>query len=66
MYVTPLSSAEVKHNFKVLQGTFDMFDYDCPDCDVFVCETNDFTYDIVTPTTTTTTINPTTTTTTLL
>ena len=52
MYVTPLSSAEVKHNFQVLQGTFDMFDYDCPDCDVFVCDVNDFTYEIETTTTT--------------
>ena len=47
MYVTPLSSAEVKHNFKVLKGTFDMFDYDCPDCNVFSCEVNDFTYQVV-------------------
>jgi hypothetical protein len=47
MYVTPLSSAEVKHNFKVLKGTFDMFDYDCPDCDVLVCDVNDFTYNVI-------------------
>ena len=52
MYVTPLSSAEVKHNFNILKGTFDMFDYDCPDCDVFVCDVNDFTYEIETTTTT--------------
>jgi hypothetical protein len=47
MYVTPLSSAEIKHNFKVLKGTFDMFDYDCPDCDVLVCDVNDFTYNVI-------------------
>ena len=69
MYVTPLSSAEVKHNFNILKGTFDMFDYDCPDCDVFVCDVNDFTYEIETTTTThplvtTTTTYPLTTTTT--
>jgi hypothetical protein len=61
MYVTPLSSAEVKHNFNILKGTFNMFDYDCPDCDVLVCDVNDFTYEIetLTPTPTTTTIIPT-------
>jgi hypothetical protein len=58
MYVEPLSSDEVKHNFKLLKGKFDLFDPDCPNCDTTICLTNDFTFkindDIVTTTTTTT------------
>jgi hypothetical protein len=40
MYVEPLSSDEVKHNFKLLKDKFDLFDYDCPNC----CLDNDFRY----------------------
>ena len=43
-YTEPLSAPEVKHNFKVLKGTFNMFDPDCPNCDIFACVINDFTY----------------------
>ena len=46
MYVEPLSSDEVKHNFKLLKDTFDMFNPDCPDCGENFCPTNDFTYTI--------------------
>jgi hypothetical protein len=44
MYVTPLSAPEVKHNFRLLQYDFDMFNPDCPDCDTQPCGINDFTY----------------------
>jgi hypothetical protein len=46
MYITPLSAPEVKHNFKLLKDTFDMFNPDCPDCGENFCPTNDFTYTI--------------------
>jgi len=46
MYVSPLSAPEVKHNFKLLQSKFDMFNPDCPDCKVSFCQVNDFTYTI--------------------
>ena len=46
MYVIPLSSPEVKHNFEVLKDTFSMFNPNCPDCDTTSCETNDFGYTI--------------------
>jgi hypothetical protein len=46
MYVSPLSAPEVKHNFKLLQAKFDMFNPDCPDCKISACEVNDFTYEI--------------------
>jgi hypothetical protein len=42
MYITPLSSPEVKHNFNVLKNTFRMFNPDCPDCTT-ECLDNDFT-----------------------
>ena len=44
MYTTPLSAPEVKHNFKILNQKFEMFNPDCPDCSTKVCEVNDFTY----------------------
>ena len=46
MYTTPLSAPEVKHNFKILNQTFEMFNPDCPDCSTNFCEVNDFTYEI--------------------
>ena len=46
MYVSPLSAPEVKHNFKLLQSKFDMFNPDCPDCKISSCGVNDFTYEI--------------------
>ena len=46
MYITPLSSPEVKHNFNILKNTFRMFNPDCPDCSTFVCQPSDFTYEI--------------------
>lgn len=55
MYVEPLTSSEVKHNFKILKDRFDMFDPDCPNCDTKYCEPNDLTYTINNYTTTTTT-----------
>ena len=75
MYVEPLSSPEIKHNFHKLKDQFNLFNPDCPDCSTELCKTNDFEYDIINgnttttttynPTTTTTTYNPTTTTTTI-
>jgi len=56
MYVEPLSSDEVKHNFKILKTKFGLFDPDCPNCDPKACLPNDFTYvinNVVTTTTTT-------------
>jgi len=32
MYVEPLDSSEIKHNFKLLVDNFAMLDPDCPDC----------------------------------
>jgi hypothetical protein len=46
MYMTPLSAPEVKHNFKLLKDTFNMFNPDCPDCSTIICETNDLEYEI--------------------
>jgi hypothetical protein len=43
-YTEPLSAPEVKHNFQVLKSTFNMFDPDCPNCEIFACVVNDFTY----------------------
>jgi hypothetical protein len=54
-YTEPLSSPEVKHNFKLLKNKFKMFDPDCPVCTTVTCAPNDFTYDISDVTTTTTT-----------
>jgi hypothetical protein len=50
MYTTPLSAPEVKHNFKILNKKFEMFNPDCPDCSTNFCEVNDFTY-VITDTT---------------
>jgi hypothetical protein len=47
MYVEPLTADEVKHNFKLLKDTFNMFNPDCPDCGE-ICLINDFTYEITT------------------
>ena len=44
MYTSPLSAPEIKHNFKILNRKFEMFNPDCPDCSTKVCEINDFTY----------------------
>ena len=44
MYTEPLSAPEVKHNFKILNQKFEMFNPDCPDCSTSFCEINDFTY----------------------
>jgi len=77
MYVEPLSSPEIKHNFYKLKDRFNLFNPDCPDCSTESCKTDDFKYKIINnqnlttttttynPTTTTTTYNPTTTTTTI-
>lgn len=46
MYVAPMSSPEVKHNFSILKNTFKMFNPDCPDCSTVVCQPSDFTYEI--------------------
>ena len=71
MYTEPLSADEVKHNFLLLKDKFDLFDFDCPNCDVIIpvtttTTTNNFTTTTTTNnfTTTTTTNNFTTTTTT--
>jgi hypothetical protein len=47
LYVTPLSSPEIKHNFNISKGQFRMFNPDCPDCSTTECSTNDFTYTII-------------------
>jgi hypothetical protein len=57
MYVEPLSSDEVKHNFKILKNKFRFFDPDCPNCDPKSCLPNDLTYEINQVVTTTTTLN---------
>jgi len=46
-YTQPISSPEVKHNFKILKDKFSMFDPDCPVCDTSSCFPNDFTYTII-------------------
>ena len=46
MYITPLSAPEIKHNFKLLKNTFNMFNPDCPDCGETFCPVDDFTYSI--------------------
>jgi hypothetical protein len=46
-YIEPLSSDEVKHNFKLLKNQFSLFNPDCPDCGRIVCEPGDFSYEIV-------------------
>jgi hypothetical protein len=66
MYVTPLSSPEVKHNFNILKNTFRMFNPDCPDCSTLECLPDDFTTGNTPFVTTTTTFLPVTTTTTFL
>ena len=32
MYTVPLGADEIKHNFTILKDTFDLFNYDCPNC----------------------------------
>lgn len=34
MYVEPLSSPQVQHNFRILKDKFDLFDFWCPNCTV--------------------------------
>jgi len=34
MYTVPLSADEVKHNFNLLKDKFNLFNYDCPNCNV--------------------------------
>jgi hypothetical protein len=55
MYVEPLNSSEVRHNFNILKDKFELFNPFCPDCSTLVCATDDFTYVINDITTTTTT-----------
>jgi hypothetical protein len=46
MYVQPLDSSEIRHNFNILKDKFRLFNPFCPDCDTEICLTNDFTYTI--------------------
>jgi hypothetical protein len=55
MYVEPITSSEIRHNFNVLKNKFSLFDPFCPNCNTVFCEPNDFTYTIEDVTTTTTT-----------
>jgi hypothetical protein len=55
MYIEPLSSDEVKHNFKLLKEQFLLFNPDCPDCRTEGCPAGDFQYQIINNITTTTT-----------
>ena len=57
MYITPLSAPEIKHNFKLLKDTFNMFNPDCPDCGGVFCPVDDFTFTINEPTPTNTPTN---------
>ena len=69
-----MTADEVKHNFKLNKGRYNLFDWDCPDCEVIVpeCDLSAIVYEITTTTTTipvtttTTTIPVTTTTTTII
>ena len=67
MYTEPLSADEIKHNFLLLKDTFDLFNPDCPNCDVIITTTTTNQFTTTTTTnqfTTTTTTSPFTTTTT--
>lgn len=55
MYIEPLSSDEIKHNYMLLKDKFRLFDPDCPDCQTNGCDEFNFTYEIINNTTTTTT-----------
>jgi hypothetical protein len=33
MYTIPLGADVIKHNYQILKDTFDLFSYDCPNCD---------------------------------
>jgi hypothetical protein len=55
MYIEPLNSSEVRHNFNILKDKFDLFNPFCPDCTTVGCATDDFTYVITNEVTTTTT-----------
>jgi hypothetical protein len=46
MYIEPLDSSEVRHNFNILKDKFNLFDPFCPNCDTIVCSPNDLTYEI--------------------
>jgi hypothetical protein len=46
MYIEPLDSSEVRHNFNILKNKFNLFDPFCPNCDTIVCSPNDLTYEI--------------------
>lgn len=48
-YTEPLSAPEVKHNFQIVKTPFQMFDPDCPVCDLTTCAVNDFTYTLINP-----------------
>jgi hypothetical protein len=62
-YIKPMTADEVKHNYLLNKTRYNLFDWDCPNCDVFVpeCDLSAIVYEY---TTTTTTIPTTTTTTT--
>jgi surface protein len=64
-YIKPMTADEVKHNYKLNKTRYNLFDWDCPNCDVLVpeCDLSAVVYEY---TTTTTTIPITTTTTTVI
>jgi hypothetical protein len=71
-YIKPMTADEVKHNYKLNKTRYNLFDWDCPNCDVLVpeCDLSAVVYEYTTttttiPTTTTTTVPITTTTTTV-
>ena len=39
MYVEPLGSPQIQHNFRILKDRFDLFNYWCPDCLTSICST---------------------------
>jgi len=53
MYVEPIDSSEIRHNFNILKDKFNLFNPFCPDCGPIACLTNDFTFTISATTETT-------------
>jgi len=62
MYVEPLGSAQVQHNYRILKNKFGLFNFNCPD-DACIVDEGDFSVTLVpapTPTVTpTTSVTPT-------
>jgi hypothetical protein len=46
MYVEPLNSSQVKHNFRILKNRYTLLNPECPDC-VIIVPANDLTYELI-------------------